>query len=98
MKEITKTILAVVAIVLGFFGVIFGFYLFFGFLGWLFSDPWDLIDDYQPPQVTQEEKCRIQVRNMFDDLVDTWGVNTNNQDAISKSMIEIYDRCVKEIN
>ena len=72
-------------------------YLFFSFIAWIFSDPFDLIDFGQiDPMHTQEEKCRIQVRSMFDDLVDTWGVNTNNQDTISKSMIEIYDRCVQE--
>jgi hypothetical protein len=44
--------------------------------------------------LTQGEYCRQETRRMFMSITDTWGVDTNNQDQISKSMIEMYDRCM----
>ena len=51
---------------------------------------------YPPECYTKEEYCRLESRAMFEDLSDTWGVNTNNQDSISRAMIEMYDRCLNE--
>ena len=46
---------------------------------------------------TSYEKCLRILRNTFSDLSDTWGNNTNNQDAISKTIASEIDRCMENI-
>lgn len=41
--------------------------------------------------------CLQKLRNTFSDLSDTWGVTTNNQDSISKTIQSEIDRCVANI-
>lgn len=43
------------------------------------------------------EKCLKITRYTFEDLSDTWGNNTNNQDTISKSMKEEIGRCIENL-
>ena len=45
--------------------------------------------------VSKEQYCRFETRKMFVDLNDTWGSDTNNADTISKSMLEVYNKCIE---
>jgi hypothetical protein len=56
-----------------------------------------LYNDYYEKCESKYEVCLKKLRDTFSDLSDTWGVNTNNQDAISKTMQSEIDRCVKNI-
>lgn len=42
------------------------------------------------------EFCRDECRDTLQDLNDTWGSNTNNADAISRSILECIDKCIAE--
>ena len=97
MKDVLKIISSVLV------GIIV-IYLFVVFLLWIFTDPFNLVADiekckYQTESiscVTKEKYCRYETKKMFDDLNDTWGSNTNNQDAMSKTMLEVYNKCLEK--
>lgn len=43
---------------------------------------------------TKYDLCLLKLKNSFGDLTDTWGVSTNNQDSISKTIQSEMDRCI----
>jgi len=97
MKEAVKTALIIVSIP-------FAVYFSIAAIGWFISDPLNIVPDSEKCEykgiepftcVSKEEYCRSEVREMFRDLNDTIGSNTNNQDQMSKSMIEIYNKCLE---
>lgn len=97
MKDTLKIVSAVIA----FFVAL---YLFFAFMEWILTDPFNLFADQEKCKyeimgqfecATKEEYCRKETRFMFFDLNDTWGSNTNNQDAMSKTMLEVYNKCLE---
>lgn len=44
---------------------------------------------------TRENYCAYNCRYMLQDLTDTWGNDSNQQDSISKSILECYNNCLK---
>jgi hypothetical protein len=85
-------------------GSLIAIYFFIAFLSFMFTDPFDFFPDRQECEYkitgalycsTKQEYCRDQTRKMFLDLNDTIGSNTNNQDSMSKTMLEIYNKCLE---
>ena len=49
---------------------------------------------FHTPVASREKTCRYDCKYMLGDLSDTWGVNTNNQDSISKTIMECFYDCM----
>ena len=101
MKENTKTTITIMGIIIV---IPFLVYFLIAEFDWFSSDPFNIIADEKRCEyeiigqlkcVTKEKYCRDEVRKMFVDLNDTWGSDTNNQDQISKTMSEIYNKCIE---
>jgi hypothetical protein len=84
--------------------VCFLVYFFISLLAWFFSDPLNIFPDNKKCDyeskgtlgcMKKEEYCREETRKMFLDLNDTMGSDTNNQDQMSKSMLEVYNKCLE---
>ena len=46
---------------------------------------------------TKYDVCLEKLKYTFSNLSDTWGVNTNNQDTISKTIQSEIERCIENI-
>jgi len=77
--------------------IMVGIYLFFGFIGWLFSDPFEIIPDREDrvSQSTLWDNCIYDSKRLFDDFNDTVGASYALEDLPSQGVREFMEFCLE---
>ena len=93
MKEIIKNIAIGVGIIVG--GG-FAIYAFFGFMDFLYSDPFDWVDTPQPYVYSNWDRCVNDAKKVFDQFNDTVGANYALGDQPSIEVQNFMNQCLEE--
>lgn len=95
MKEVITGIICFVVGIVGIVVIFFSVYAFVGFLSFLFSDPFNWVNDQNIEVYTKWDRCVDDTNKIWDNINDTVGATYATQDQPSLNAREFMDYCLK---